>query len=210
MRQERGRLAVPVMATTEVERRYLPGMPRIPQEQEEERQVKKIEEIRAWIAVCEKARVEVPEQIYLLDAYAVLLEARVSQLLSDRSPCPSCASMGERIAGLEKALGFCEGNIDNALACGIIDKCCRASMEQALKDTRAALTPSPGAGKVKSCGPENPCGGKDCPSDPIPSPGAEAKEAGYDPNCQDCDRFITGPVPCGNHPDPAVKAEKKP
>ena len=41
--------------------------------------MKKIEEIRQWIQVCEKGGIQIPEQIYLLDAYATLLEARLME-----------------------------------------------------------------------------------------------------------------------------------
>lgn len=37
----------------------------------------KIEDVRAWIEVCEKAGIDnyIPEQVYVLDAYGKLLEA---------------------------------------------------------------------------------------------------------------------------------------
>mgnify|MGYP001607880436 CR=1 FL=1 len=34
----------------------------------------------------------------------------------------------------------------------------------------------------------------------LSAPNAQKEKAGYDPNCQKCDRFTTGVVPCGEHP----------
>lgn len=44
-----------------------------------------IEQVRQWIAVCYKAGMELPEQIYVLDAYATILETRITQLLCDEA-----------------------------------------------------------------------------------------------------------------------------
>ena len=45
--------------------------------------MKKIEEIRQWIEVCEKSGIGVPEHVHLLDAYARLLEARIVSLTGE-------------------------------------------------------------------------------------------------------------------------------
>ena len=44
--------------------------------------MKKIEEIRKWIAVCDEAGIghEIPEQVRLLDADAMLLEGQIMHL----------------------------------------------------------------------------------------------------------------------------------
>lgn len=43
-----------------------------------------IENVRQWIAVCESAGIEMPEQIVVLDTYARLLEARIYSLSCDK------------------------------------------------------------------------------------------------------------------------------
>jgi len=42
-----------------------------------------IDQIRAWIAVCETAGIGVPEQIHVLDAYARLLEAKLLEIAGE-------------------------------------------------------------------------------------------------------------------------------
>ena len=40
--------------------------------------------IRQWIEVCDKSGAEIPEQVRLLDAYTIILEARILHLLEGR------------------------------------------------------------------------------------------------------------------------------